>query len=230
MSALGASAQSRVFYNRVKGELEDALRRLPYRSLTIARPSLLVGEREPSRGSASRSACASDGWCRASTNPCVPPASPQRWSVAARNVEPGMHDHRVERDPALPRGRLTPPDGPSANTQPLHVMTSESTPRREFLGQIAASAIVLAGAACASPGAGQAPATVADSRRGAAVRRVARPRSGTIPGSAVSRRSTKRCSTRRRSRTDSCSPTRADTSAACATRSTPANTTCKPSS
>jgi hypothetical protein len=38
-------------------------------------------------------------------------------------------------------------------------MSSESTPRREFLGQIAASAIVLAGAACASPGAGQAPPT-----------------------------------------------------------------------
>jgi uncharacterized protein YbjT (DUF2867 family) len=49
VSALGASAQSRVFYNRVKGDLEDALRRLPYRSLTIARPSLLVGERAKPR-------------------------------------------------------------------------------------------------------------------------------------------------------------------------------------
>jgi hypothetical protein len=38
-------------------------------------------------------------------------------------------------------------------------MSSESTPRREFLGQIAASAMVLAGAACATPGGGQAPAT-----------------------------------------------------------------------
>lgn len=49
VSALGASAQSRVFYNRVKGDLEDALRRLPYRSLTIARPSLLVGKRAKPR-------------------------------------------------------------------------------------------------------------------------------------------------------------------------------------
>lgn len=45
VSALGASAASRVFYNRVKGELEDALGALGFRSLTIARPSLLLGER-----------------------------------------------------------------------------------------------------------------------------------------------------------------------------------------
>lgn len=39
-------------------------------------------------------------------------------------------------------------------------MSSDSTtPRREFLGQIAASAIVLAGVACASPGVAQAPST-----------------------------------------------------------------------
>ncbi|MGH7617513.1 MAG: hypothetical protein ACREPM_09825, partial [Gemmatimonadaceae bacterium] len=34
-------------------------------------------------------------------------------------------------------------------------MSSDFTPRREFLGQIAASAIVLAGAACASPSGGK---------------------------------------------------------------------------
>ena len=49
MSAVGASATSRVFYNRVKGELEDALRTLPYNSITIARPSLLIGDREEHR-------------------------------------------------------------------------------------------------------------------------------------------------------------------------------------
>jgi len=45
VSALGANAQSRIFYNRVKGELEDALRTLGYRSVTIVRPSLLLGDR-----------------------------------------------------------------------------------------------------------------------------------------------------------------------------------------
>lgn len=49
VTAVGASAASRVFYNRVKGELEDALRTLPYRSVTIARPSLLLGDREELR-------------------------------------------------------------------------------------------------------------------------------------------------------------------------------------
>jgi uncharacterized protein YbjT (DUF2867 family) len=45
VSALGANARSRIFYNRVKGEVEDAIRALPYRSVTIVRPSLLLGER-----------------------------------------------------------------------------------------------------------------------------------------------------------------------------------------
>lgn len=49
VSALGASAKSRVFYNRVKGETEDDVRALGYRALTIARPSLLLGERSERR-------------------------------------------------------------------------------------------------------------------------------------------------------------------------------------
>lgn len=49
VSALGASAESRVFYSRVKGELEDALRTLPFRSVTILRPSLLLGDRSEFR-------------------------------------------------------------------------------------------------------------------------------------------------------------------------------------
>jgi uncharacterized protein YbjT (DUF2867 family) len=42
---MGADAKSRIFYNRVKGETEDALTRLPFDGLVIARPSLLVGDR-----------------------------------------------------------------------------------------------------------------------------------------------------------------------------------------
>jgi uncharacterized protein YbjT (DUF2867 family) len=49
VSALGASSRSRIFYNRVKGELEEALLALPYRSITIARPSLLLGPRQEFR-------------------------------------------------------------------------------------------------------------------------------------------------------------------------------------
>jgi uncharacterized protein YbjT (DUF2867 family) len=41
----GANAKSRVFYNRVKGELKEALAQLPFEGLVIARPSLLMGDR-----------------------------------------------------------------------------------------------------------------------------------------------------------------------------------------
>ncbi|MCH8552185.1 MAG: NAD-dependent epimerase/dehydratase family protein [Natronospirillum sp.] len=43
ISAVGADVQSRVFYNRIKGELEQALRDMPWQSLHILRPSLLLG-------------------------------------------------------------------------------------------------------------------------------------------------------------------------------------------
>ena len=45
VSALGADRRSRVFYNRVKGEMEDAVGALGYASVVIARPSLLLGDR-----------------------------------------------------------------------------------------------------------------------------------------------------------------------------------------
>ena len=45
VSAMGADAKSRIFYNRVKGELEEALARLAFGGLVIARPSLLKGDR-----------------------------------------------------------------------------------------------------------------------------------------------------------------------------------------
>ena len=46
VSAMGADAKSRIFYNRVKGEMEEALARLPFEGVVIARPSLLTGDRE----------------------------------------------------------------------------------------------------------------------------------------------------------------------------------------
>lgn len=45
VSAMGADAGSTVFYNRVKGEVEEALRAMAWPQLLIARPSLLLGER-----------------------------------------------------------------------------------------------------------------------------------------------------------------------------------------
>ena len=45
VSALGADAHSRVFYNRIKGEMEAAVGSLGYDAVVIARPSLLLGDR-----------------------------------------------------------------------------------------------------------------------------------------------------------------------------------------
>jgi uncharacterized protein YbjT (DUF2867 family) len=45
VSAIGADPESRVFYSRVKGETEAAVRNLPYRGVQIFRPSLLLGAR-----------------------------------------------------------------------------------------------------------------------------------------------------------------------------------------
>ena len=49
VSAVGASANSMVFYSRVKGKLESHLRSLEYPVLSIYRPSLLVGDRQQNR-------------------------------------------------------------------------------------------------------------------------------------------------------------------------------------
>lgn len=45
VSAIGADPQARVFYSRVKGEVEVAVRALPYRAVQIFRPGLLLGHR-----------------------------------------------------------------------------------------------------------------------------------------------------------------------------------------
>jgi len=45
VSALGVNARSRVFYSRVKGEMQVAIAQLGYESVVIAQPSLLLGDR-----------------------------------------------------------------------------------------------------------------------------------------------------------------------------------------
>lgn len=48
-SAVGANASSRFFYNRVKGELENALAKSGFASLTFVRPGLIGGPRQEFR-------------------------------------------------------------------------------------------------------------------------------------------------------------------------------------
>lgn len=49
ISAMGANPGSPVFYNRVKGETEEALKAMGWPQLTLARPSLLLGPRREFR-------------------------------------------------------------------------------------------------------------------------------------------------------------------------------------
>ena len=49
VTAIGADPRSRVFYNRVKGEVEEAVRRLQFDGVHIFRPSLLLGGRAQTR-------------------------------------------------------------------------------------------------------------------------------------------------------------------------------------
>jgi uncharacterized protein YbjT (DUF2867 family) len=49
VSSMGANPQSRAFYLRVKGEMEEAVKALGYPSLGIFRPSLIAGRRRESR-------------------------------------------------------------------------------------------------------------------------------------------------------------------------------------
>jgi len=49
VSAVGANSRSMFYYNRVKGQLEADLREIPFQSVYILRPSMLLGPRKEKR-------------------------------------------------------------------------------------------------------------------------------------------------------------------------------------
>jgi uncharacterized protein YbjT (DUF2867 family) len=51
VSSIGANPRSRIFYNQIKGDVEKAVRRIPFNSVQIFRPSLVLGKREERRSS-----------------------------------------------------------------------------------------------------------------------------------------------------------------------------------
>ncbi|MCB1979589.1 MAG: NAD-dependent dehydratase [Burkholderiaceae bacterium] len=93
-SALGADAASRVFYNRVKGELERDLAGLGFSSLTHVRPGLIGGARQEFRTAERMGVLALS---------LLGPLLPRRWRLnpadkiaevifeAAIRPSPGMH-------------------------------------------------------------------------------------------------------------------------------------------
>jgi len=49
VSSSGANAKSKLFYMRIKGELEEKVKLLPFNKIRIFRPSLLLGNRDDKR-------------------------------------------------------------------------------------------------------------------------------------------------------------------------------------
>jgi uncharacterized protein YbjT (DUF2867 family) len=44
VSSMGANPRSRIFYNQIKGDVEEAVRRIPFNAVQIFRPSLVLGK------------------------------------------------------------------------------------------------------------------------------------------------------------------------------------------
>jgi uncharacterized protein YbjT (DUF2867 family) len=55
VSSAGANSRSLIFYSRMKGELDDAVQKLPFQKIVILRPSILAGIREKRRTMEERS-------------------------------------------------------------------------------------------------------------------------------------------------------------------------------
>ena len=49
LSSAGATAKSKIFYSRMKGELDEAVQKLNFDQVSIIRPSMLAGKREEFR-------------------------------------------------------------------------------------------------------------------------------------------------------------------------------------
>lgn len=103
VSSVGANRRSSNFYLHVKGELEEALAALPFRSLHLFRPSFLLGARQESRPG--------EGFATAAAQTLSPlligplrqyrPISAERVAqsmiAAARDAAPGRHVYDYDR-------------------------------------------------------------------------------------------------------------------------------------
>lgn len=85
VSALGADPGSRVFYNRVKGEAEEAVKEVGFEGVALFRPSLLTGDRAESRPAERTAVLASGLFAWAMAGPLA------RWKpVPAESVAAAM--------------------------------------------------------------------------------------------------------------------------------------------
>ena len=86
VSALGAATDSSIFYNRVKGETEEKLETMGFRSLFIYQPSLLVSKREERRVGEKLAI-----WAMKLFNPLLFGGLKKYRSIHVRDVARGIH-------------------------------------------------------------------------------------------------------------------------------------------
>lgn len=116
ISAMGADAHSRVFYNRVKGETEQAVCALGFACTVIARPSMLEGD----RSTLNQAARPGERWLQAVMRALRPITPANLRAIAARDVAVGLIDAVRTRGPGvhvLLSGALQPP-GPQRAARP----------------------------------------------------------------------------------------------------------------
>ncbi|WOP14771.1 NAD(P)H-binding protein [Ottowia sp. SB7-C50] len=82
VSAMGADPSSRVFYNRVKGEMEQKVRALGIDTTVFARPSLLEGD----RASLQQPRRPAERWLQAAMRALRPVTPANLRAIAARDV------------------------------------------------------------------------------------------------------------------------------------------------
>lgn len=107
VSALGANADSGVFYNKVKGEVEDAIKEVDFKSLHFFRPSLLLGDRQEKRGGESTAKVLMTTFSFAMIGPWkkYKPVHARKVAKAmfeaAQKNEPGVHAYESDEIAAL---------------------------------------------------------------------------------------------------------------------------------
>jgi len=107
VTSLGANPHSRIFYNRIKGETEEAVSKLPCEAIHFFRPSLLLGERKDSRRAEKAGISTIKGLSTMMVGP-LKKYKPIEATVvahamvlAARESQPGVHIYESDRIQAL---------------------------------------------------------------------------------------------------------------------------------
>ena len=97
VSSMGADAKSRVFYNRVKGEMQAAVSQLGYECVLFAQPSLLLGNRT-ALGQPQRSG---EEWAMRLLGPVMGLVPRSVRPIAATSVADAMVSTMIEAQPGV---------------------------------------------------------------------------------------------------------------------------------